>query len=165
MSTRLLKLARTADGRYFQPEERDQFLAYADSLPRRFQTSEAVSQREEAIVSAVINEMQRRYPNFAKFHDQGWAKCYRDLQLVLRHDAQAVIIDDVQALDDRILLWLRSMLAANNLTPKFCHDAFGLLREQAQAQLPAESYELIRPYLDRNVDVLSDFAEPAAPAV
>ena len=52
----------------------------------------------------------------------------------------------------------------NNLTPKFCHDAFSLLREQVQAQLPAENYELLRPYLDRNVDVLSDFAEPLTPA-
>ena len=164
MTTRLLQLARSAEGRYFQPAEREQFLAYAEALPRRFAAATAVADHEEAILKATVTELQQRYPNFAKHHDQGWAKCYRDLQLVLRQDVQALVLDDVQRLEDTTLLWLRTMLAANNLTPQFCRDAFTLLREQVQAQL-AESFEPLQPFLDRNVEVLSDFPEPATPAV
>ena len=109
--------------------------------------------------------MSKRYPNFTKYHDQGWARCYRDVQLVLRQDVQSMLLDDVRSLDDKILLWMRTTLAANNLTPGFCRDAFSLLREKLQDHLGAEEFDLLRPYLDRNIDVLSDFAEPATPAV
>src|SRR4051794_34955286 len=140
MTTRLQKLARGADGRYFSADERAEFLGYAETLPRRFEAADAVAAQEEAILKAAVGELQNRYPNFAKYHDQGWAKCYRDLQLVLRHDVQALVLNDAQALEDRALLWLRTMLAANNLTPRFCADAFDLLREQARAHLAAEQF-------------------------
>ena len=165
MSNRLQTLAQSAVGRYFAPAEREQFLSEAGSLPRRFEASDALAGREEAALKATVSDLQQRYPNFAKHHDQGWAKCYRDMQVVLRQDALALVLDDVQWLEDTTLLWLRSMLAASNLTPKFCGDAFTLLREHVQAELTAEHYELLRPFLDRNVEVLSEFPEPVAPAV
>jgi hypothetical protein len=165
MTNRLHQLARVAEGRYFQPEERDQFLTYAGSVPSRFAAADALSEHEEAVLKATVGDLQQRYPNFAKHHHQGWAKCYRDLQLVIRQDAQALIFDDVQMLDDKTLAWLRTILAANNLTPQFCRDAFTLLRDHVKSRLGPEHYELLQPFLDRNIEVLSEFPEPATPAV
>ena len=165
MNSRLIKITHDANGRYLTAEERAAFLEYADSVAQRFQAADAVEKVEEAAVRGVVEEMTRRYPNFAKYHDQGWAKCFRDVQLVLRQDVQSMLLDDVRSLDDKILLWLRSTLAANNLTPGFCRDVYSLLRDNLQGHLGADDFNLLRPYLDRNVDVLSDFAEPATPAV
>jgi hypothetical protein len=165
MNSRMSKLLTSADGRYFTAEERQNVLALAESLPRRFQIAEQVEQKEESIIREVVGEMQKRYTDFAKYHDQAWARIYRDAQLVLRADVHAMICDDVARLDDRILYWMRTMFAANSFTPNFVRDCFSLLRERAQSQLAGEDFELLKPYLDRNVDVLADFPEPAARAV
>jgi len=165
MNARLTKMTHDANGRYLTADERAAFLEYANSVAERFRAADAVEKVEEAVVRGVVEEMTKRYPNFAKYHDQGWAKCFRDVQLVLRQDVQSMLLDDVRSLDDKILFWLRTALAANNLTPVFCRDAFSLLREGLQARLSADEFNLLRPYLDRNVEVLSDFAEPATPAV
>jgi hypothetical protein len=165
MNSRMSKLLTSADGRYFTAEERQTVLAHAESLPRRFRIAEQVEQNEESIVRDVVGEMQRRYADFAKYHDQGWARIYRDIQLVLRADVHAMICDEVAHLDDRMLYWMRTMFAANSFTPQFVRDCFSLLRDRARDQLAAEDFESLRPYLERNIEVLADFPEPAARAV
>lgn len=165
MTTRLAKLAAAAEGRYFTADERQQLLGFAAALPERLRHADAVEPKEDAVLRATIEELRGRYPNFHRFHDQAWAKCYRDLQLILRFDVQAMVLDDATWLDDRVLLWLRSILASCNFTPKFVRDTYEALRDQARKLLPADAYEALRPYLQRNVDVLSDIPEPATPAV
>jgi phycobilisome protein len=165
MNTRMSKLLTSADGRYFTAEERQGVLAFAESLPRRFHAADQVEQKEEAILRDVVGEVQKRHADLAKYHDQAWARVYRDAQLVLRADVQAMVCDDVRQLDDRMLLWMRTMFAANSFTPAFVRDCFSLLRDRARGHLAAEDFDLLRPYLDRNVEVLADFPEPAARAV
>ena len=165
MNTRLLNLAHAADGRFFRPDERDDIVAFAHSVPARCRVAEAVEAREEPALRAVVETLQQKYPSFSKHHDQGWACCYRDLQLVLRHDVQAMIFDDCDMLDERILFWLRTMFSANNYTPQFCRDCFASLQDHMRTHLPADDFELLRPFLDRNIEVLGDFPEPVNPAV
>src|ERR1700722_12713019 len=117
MNTRMSKLLTSADGRYFTTKERQSVLAYAESLARRFRIADQVEQKEEAIIREVVTEMQKRYADFTKNHDQAWARVYRDTQLVLRADMQAMVCDDVTQLDDRMLYWMRTMFAANSFTP------------------------------------------------
>jgi hypothetical protein len=165
MTTRLSKLATAADGRYFSADERRQIKDYTDSLQRRLDAAEAVEQKEEAALRGVIEEMQKKYPNFAKYHDQGWARQFRDMQLVLRSVVHAMIMDDIDQLDDRILFWMRTMFAANNYTPAFVRDCFTRLRDRLAEQAGRDHFDLLKPGLDRSVEVLGDFAEPATPAV
>jgi len=165
MNTRMNKLLTSADGRYFTTDERQVLLAYAESLPRRFRAADQVEEKEEAVLRDVVGELQKRHADFTKYHDQAWARVYRDVQLVLRADVHAMVADDAGQLDDRILYWMRTMFAANSFTPAFVRDCFSLLRERVRGQMAAEDFELLRPYLDRNVEVLADFPEPAARAV
>ncbi len=165
MSHRLAQLATAADGRYFTADERQAFLDYAESLSQRFRAAEAVEQNEEAILRSVIGEMQKKYPNFVKYHDQAWARQYRDTQLVLRAGVQAMIFDDPARLDDHLLYWMRTMFSANNYTPQFVRDCFELLRDKAREQLGGDEFALVEPLLNRNIQVLTDFPEPSAAAV
>ncbi len=165
MNTRMSKLLASADGRYFNAEERQSVLAYADSLARRFRIADQVEQKEEAIIREVVADLQKRYPEFTKYHDQAWARIYRDSQLVLRADVHAMVCDEVAQLDDRMLYWMRTMFAANSFTPAFIRDWFSSLRDRARGYLAAEDFELLQPYLERNVEILADFPEPAARAV
>jgi hypothetical protein len=165
MNSHLQTILRDANGRYLNADERSAWLAYAQSVPNRFETALAVERAEDGALRQVIEEMKRRYPNFANYHDQGWARCFRDLQLVLRQDVQSMLLDDVHLLDDKILFWLRTIFASYNLTPAFCHDAFSLLHDALKEHLGLDDFGRIQPYLQRNVEVLSDFPEPVTPAV
>jgi hypothetical protein len=165
MNSQLTQLAFAADGRYFSGDERNQLVSFANAMPKRVAAADAVAQKEDAVIRAVIEQMQQRFPNFAKHHDQAWARQFRDVQLVLRADAQAMIFDDLRRLDDKVLYWLRTVFAASNYTPGFVRDCFESLRDQLRSKLNRDEFDLLQPYLNRNVEVLSDFPEPAVPAV
>jgi hypothetical protein len=162
MTSQLQTLARTAEGRYFHPDERQAMLAKAATLPSRFQAADQVQQHEEAIVQAVMEAMQQRYPESSAIKGPALAKTQNDVQLVLRFSAQAMVLDDLRWLDEKVLFWLRTILAAGNFTPQFSRDCFTLLREQVEKNVSPESARLLQPYLNRNIEVLCDIPEPAA---
>ena len=162
MNSQLQTFARAAEGRYFHPDERQALLAKATALPQRFQAADQVQQHEEAIVQAVIDAMQQRYPESSAIRGPALAKTQNDVQLVLRFNVQAMILDDMRWLDEKVLFWLRTILAAGNFTPQFSRDCFTLLGEQVKKSINPESAALLQPYLNRNIEVLSDIPEPAA---
>lgn len=165
MTTLANRLAIDADGRYYSADERRSLLTFAESLPRRLALAEAIEQREEALLRSVLDELQSQYPNFSRYHDQAWARQFRDTQLVLRSVVQAMVWDDPAQAEDRVLFWLRTMFAAYNYTPGFVRDCFSLLRDRLRAEVPPESYELLEAGLERSIAILADFPEPATPAV
>jgi small-conductance mechanosensitive channel len=162
MNSQLQSLVVGAEGRYFHPDERQALLARAASLPERFQAAEQVQEHEEAIVQAVMEEMQQRHPESSAIKGPALAKTQNDVQLVLRFDVQAMILDDVRWLDEKVLFWLRTILAAGNFRPDFSRDCFTLLREQLARHTSPHTAALLEPYLKRNIEVLSDLPEPAA---
>jgi Phycobilisome protein len=72
---------------------------------------------------------------------------------------------DLKVLEDKALFYLRSILAAYNVTPQFAREAFGRLRDRCREQLAAETFARLAPYLERNIQVLADFPEPAVAMV
>lgn len=165
MIARLNQMATPTEGRYPTAEEKQTLLDLARGLPERLRAVEAVEQAEDKIVRGIIAGMQRKYPQFPKNHDQGWAKCYRDVQLVLRYAAQAMLHDSKAMLDERLLYWMRTILAASGFTPELVRDAYTLLRDESRRHLPGEAFALMDPLLEHTVTVLSDIPEPAAAAV
>lgn len=165
MSALLTKLSIETDGRYFTAEERQSVLGLAEALPRRVRAAEQVEQHEESALRSALESVQPNYPNFATYHDQAWARQFRDAQLVLRAAVTAMVLDDPRQLDDRALFWMRSMFAANNYTPRFVRDTFTAVRDRLQEKLGGDEFALLQPFLERAVAVLGDFPEPATPAV
>jgi hypothetical protein len=165
MSQSVNDILRAGEGRYPNAEERDRLLAYARELPERVRAAEEVEAHEGDILATVVESLRGHYPRYEKLFPQAWDRCARDVQLVLRYDVRAMFANDPRALDDKALYYLRSILAAYNLTPQFARDCFTLLRDQCRQRLGAEAYRLLEPFLERNVQVLADFPEPAAAAV
>lgn len=154
MSVQLQSMARAAEGRYFTPEERRLLRDYAASVPQRLDAAERIEQHEESLLGFVVEEMKKRHPEFATHREQPWARLFRDLQLVLRSCAQALVCDDRRLLDDRVLYWVRSVAAASNVPPAFQHECYSWLREQCRTRLPEQAFGLLKPLLDRTVEVL-----------
>jgi hypothetical protein len=165
MYSRMMKLVNATDNLYLSAAEQQQLLDYTQSLPRRFAAARLVEAKEAEIVEQCHGQLRRLYPTFENFHAQGWDKSYRDTQLVLRYNVQAMLMDDPEVANDKLFGWLRTLLAGLDLTPRLVRDTFTALREACRAKLPAETFALLEPHLERTIDVLSDFPEPAMAAV
>ena len=165
MYSRALKTLNKSDGRYLTPEEQQAVLDFGKSLPLRFEASRVVEKIEADVVRLVIEDMRRKYPRFETFHDRAWDKAHRDIELTLRYLVQAMLLDDVEVATDKLLVWMRTILASFNMTPQFVRDTYVSLREAVRRLAPAEAYNLLAPHLENAIEVLSDFPEPATPAV
>jgi hypothetical protein len=165
MSRKLMEIFESAESRYLTADERRAVVAYAQSLPKRLAAAVAVEQAEDQVVRLAIERLRKSYPNMEKYHVDGWSKGVRDMQLVLRHVTLAMVADDLSDLDDRLLFWFRSILAAVNLTPKFVREGYTYLMEACRQKLPAESFAYLEPCLQHVIDSLSDFPEPHVAAV
>ena len=165
MNTQLIEMLQAADGRYLTREEQQTMLRWSEGLSARFQAATFIAAKEDVMVKEVIELLKAKYPNMGRYHADGWEKGYRDMQLVLRYMVRAMILEDVQDLDDKLLYWFRTILRAVNLTPKFIKDAYELLRQVCQRQLPADVFQRLDPVIVHTISVLSDFPEPHIAAV
>jgi hypothetical protein len=165
MSQSLHDILRVSEGRYPTPEERDRLLDLAHELPARVKAAEEVEAREADILAGVVGGLRDHYPRYEKLFPKAWDRCARDVQFVLRYDVRAMLANDPRPLDDKALYYLRSILAAYNLTPQFTRDCFTLLRDQCRERLSPEAFALLEPFLARNVEVLGNIPEPAVAAV
>lgn len=78
---------------------------------------------------------------------------------------RAQISRGVAELDEGALLDFRSILIARNVTPEFARDAFLTLKDACKEHLSAEASGLLEPYLNHNVEVLSEIPEPVVAMV
>ena len=158
-------LLQESGDRHLTAAEREQLQACARQLELAARVAAAVEAAEPAVVEDVVETLRERFPRFAELQPQAWERLAADLQLVVRHDVRALIRGDPRSLDDSVLLYLRSILAAYRLSPGFVRECFTRLREALKAKLGREEASALDPYLKRNIDVLSDLPEPAAAVV
>jgi hypothetical protein len=162
-------LSREAGPTYPGPAARARVSALAQSVPARLACSDACEAAEARIVRAVIDALKRDYPDYPRYQPNAWAKAYRDVQLVFRHNVSAMVRDDVEWLDRTFLRWLRTILQAFVFhSPRFVRDTYVLLKAGARKELPADAFALLEPFLDRTLAVLADipaeFSEGPRPA-
>lgn len=150
-----------SEGRYPTRAEQALLRTWAEQLEGRLAALEAIRAAEEAIVGQACDEVMDAYPNVEKFYKEMRASCVRDLSLVLRYCAQALLRDDVKYLEDSLLTWMASILRGVGLAPAFIEDTYKAVMKIAARELPAPAYELLRPYLERCVAVLPGKREAA----
>ena len=165
MYSRLLKIVDSTDSRFLNAEEQAAVLQYAASIPARIEASKHAERIEGEAVRVTIQHIRRRYPKFEAYHQRGWDKGARDLQLIFRYAVQAMILDDPEVAEEKLYIWIRTVLSSFNITPGFVRDSYTIFRDVLREQLPANAYSLLEPHLNHAIQVLSDFPEPALAAV
>lgn len=165
MDAGITTILHESNGRYLNAKERSQLLAFARELPARIGASEDAETHEREIVEYVISALRSRYARFENLFPRAWDGLAVDLRMVLRANVRALISGDVAELDEIALFYLRSILIAYNVSPEFARDAFLTLIDACKEHLSAEASGLLDPYLNRNVEVLSEIPEPAVAMV
>ena len=165
MNNRIQRIIHESDSRYLTSDEKDEVRNYLKQFEQRLDVAAQIEEAEDVAVRFCIDNTRKRYPNFDKYHEKAWAKAFRDVQLTTRYAVQAMLLEDRQMLQDKLLFWLRTILAGLNFTPEFNRDTYTFLREGFRQNLSPDSYQEIEPYLDLVIETMSDFPEPATPAV
>jgi len=60
---------------------------------------------------------------------------------------------------------LRTILAGLNFTPEFNRDTYTYLKQGFRQSLRPDTFNKVEPYLNRTIEIMSDFPMPATPAV
>ena len=165
MNTRINLLIQGSDSRYLTPEERQEVIDYNTGFAERLALAAQIEESEDAAVRFCIDNTRKRYPNFDKYHTTAWAKAYRDVQLTTRYMAQAMLLDEIGILEEKLLFWLRTILAGLNFTPEFNRDTYTYLKQGFRQSLPPDVFTQFEPFLNRTIEIMSDFPMPATPAV
>lgn len=165
MNNRINQMLVGSDSRYLSEEERKEITEYMHAFESRLQLVTLIEENEDAAVRFCIDNTRKRYPNFDKYHQYAWAKAFRDVQLTTRYMAQALLLDEISLLEDKLLFWLRTILAGLNFTPEFNRDTYTYLKQGFRQSLPPEAFSQFEPYLNRTIEIMSDFPAPATPAV
>ena len=165
MNSEMRTILLESEGRYLSDEERQKLVDYIDGFQQRLAFVQLIEEAEDGAVRFCIENTRKRYPNFDKYHDKAWAKAYRDGQLTTRYAAQAMLLDQKSLLEEKLLYWLRTILAGLNFTPEFNRDTYTFLTEGFRQALPPDAFNEFEPYLDLVVNIMSDFPQPATPAV
>jgi hypothetical protein len=152
-------------GRYPTAAEEAAVLDWAASAPRRLQAANLIAKHEAQIVREAVDSMQPRYPRFAPQHDRAWEKANRDMGLVLRYAVQAMIADDSDMANDKLFVWLGTLVRATGHTPQLFRDCYAAVVENCRRHLPADAFDLAEPYLQRAADDMAAFGEPTKQAV
>lgn len=165
MNNRIKHLLLQSDGRYLSADEKSEVVDYMTDFQKRLEVTGLIEEAEDSAVRFCIDNTRKRYPNFDKYHDKAWAKAFRDVQLTTRFATQAMLLGDMSILEDKLLYWLRTILAGLNFTPEFNRDTYTFLREGFRQNLPPDVFGELEPYLTRTIEIMSNFPAPATPAV
>lgn len=163
--SRPIKTLAGCTGRYPTAAEQEAVLDWASSVPRRLQAANLIAQKEQQIVREAVEAMQPRYPKFSPQHDRAWDKATRDMGLVLRYAVQAMIVDDSDMANDKLYIWLGTIVRSTGHTPQLFRDCYAAVIAGCRKHLPEDAYEVAEPYLQRAADDMSAFGEPTKQAV
>lgn len=168
-------------GRFFSDGELDLILAERPDLRPEAEASVAIREISTSVVKRVVGEVFSQYA-YEKMHEFATAKCPRDVNYVVAYATHAMIAQDPNWLDSKLLIWLKTILQAFDF-PERTKSAAGALfadkeLEDALARLPKKSksifhtyyrlkqemqrelsgahFKLIEPYLQLTLDSLTE---------
>lgn len=155
MNQQILDMLNASEGRYLTKPEQTQIRDYVAQVNARLTAMDELQVKESTIVEQTMRQVVSAYPDYLQQHLEGRNKGNRDLSMVIRHVAQAVLRNDPQWLDNNLLAWLATILAGIGFTPPFIEDTYKTLERITVGELSTASAELVRPFLQQCTKTLS----------
>lgn len=159
MNQEIQTMLTASEGRYPTRAEQAILRDWAARLEARLAAIEELKQAEEAILSQTVDEVFRSYPDFEKRYKNARQSCTRDLTLVLRYCAQALLRGDPAFLENSLLSWMATILKGVGFTPQFIADTYDGLGRVAARELSPQTAELLRPFVELCATALSGKAK------
>ena len=113
----LQDLFKTAESRYLSEEELEYYSEIIPDQADRAAAAHEVAQTAPAIVKKTVEEIFLLYP-YHENHEMAAQKCPRDVNYVSAYATMAMLMNDPKWFDDKLLLWLKTILQAFEFPPR-----------------------------------------------
>jgi nitric oxide reductase activation protein len=155
MLSQIQTLVREAEGRYATDAELQFLEDYTQSFPHRLRAYQNLRKQERSLIQQSYNQLKAQHPElFPAGQKEAVRKWQRDTIWILRYSAVAMLLDDVDSLRDRILLWFQTIMRAFGVQ-KTCYLTYSSLKTlapqlmgEADGALLAEVLEVNRELFD-----------------
>lgn len=161
MNEKIEALLANAEGRYLEATEQSVMTDFAFTLEQRLRAMRSIQQHEANVVKATMDALWEKYPDMKTRHVDGYKKGTRDLTLVLRYNALAMVRDSVEFLDQKLLFWFRTIISAFEMNEPL-QFAYQQLSRELQNHLDGEDFKLVEPFISRTLEILASGEERAA---
>lgn len=132
-----------AEGKYLTAEALDSLKTYVKGWPERRSVYQHLRSKERALVAATLQDLDQEMPALPPRVRE---LCQRDLVLALRHCAMAMLIQEEELLQERLIEGLEDQVRLYDLQETYT-TLYRLLQQTLKHQLPPSHLELIRPYI------------------
>jgi hypothetical protein len=148
MLSQLEQLSITVDGRYATDAELGFITEYVRSFDLRLQTYLKIQELEPLLVQQAYNKLRSIDPAFSEQNAaQIGIKWKQDTIRVLRYVAVAVLMNDSETLQERFLLWFRTIMKAFN-AEQSCDLTYRMLQVVVKQYLTPAQSDLVCPVLE-----------------
>ncbi|AFY74550.1 hypothetical protein Syn7502_02587 [Synechococcus sp. PCC 7502] len=144
MNTETKNLVYQAENRYLTPEEIGAFEAAVKSMPRRLSLYKLLRDREIKIMQTIADQLEAQLPEVAP---KILEIAIKNLILVVRYAAMAILTDDSAFLKTRLLDWLEQISPAYDLQAVYI-ASFKLLNQTLKKELTPEQLALLQPLIN-----------------
>jgi hypothetical protein len=143
MNTEIKTLVYQAESRYLTPKELGLFAESVNSMAKRVNSYQLLRDREIKIIQAVADQIEVQMPNAnPKILELG----IKNLILVMRYLAMAIVTDNPALLKTRLLDWLEQF--TSNDMQSVNRALYGLLNQTLKQELTPEQLALLQPLIN-----------------
>jgi hypothetical protein len=155
MFTNLERLSVEADGRYATAEELDFLRSYFQTFKYRISAYQKIKNNESAIMNKIQENLEKMNPNiFMQGSVNLKSKWHLDTVRVLRYSAMALLIDDPEYLQQRLLIWFSTILQAFKVQT-LTQLTYKTMADVIISYLTPEENRLFLPLIELNSNTLS----------
>lgn len=133
-----------AENRYLKPEELQAIGQYVGSIAERMSAYRVLRDRELELIQQVADQLQLETPGI---ETTVLERAVKNGMLTLRHCGMAMLLDDPNFVQKRLLSWLKDSIELHQ-----AHGAdaafFGLMKQQLRLSLNAQQIALLEPFLN-----------------
>jgi hypothetical protein len=160
MITEIDSLIYQAEAEYLTQKDLGIFKTQILYLSDRLKIYEQIRDREAEIFQHVLNQIVNNFP------DEPEAKVERALKhwlMILRCCSMAMLSNDPQYLERRILEWLPEQIAAHQMQD-LEQNLYGYLYKRLKKSLDNDQFSILQPYLEQSKNVLLNHKPALKPA-
>lgn len=150
MLSQIQALLQETEGRYATDAELQFLENYSKGFPARLRAYQNLRKQERALIQQAYNQLRQEHPGlFPAGQKEAVRKWQRDTVWVLRASGVAMLLDDVNSLRDRLMLWFQTIMLAFGVQ-KTCFLTYGTLKKLAPQLLGAEDGALLSEVMELN---------------
>jgi hypothetical protein len=143
MHPKIEALMDEAENRYLKPEEMEALKHYAVSIAQSLKVYESLRDQEVAIFQPIADQLVKAFPDVSQ---EILERSLKQWLLVLRYCAMAMLLNDREFLQQRLLDWLKGLVQTHQ-TGEIEAQLYQLLLSRLKSLLSPQALALLQPFL------------------